>query len=64
MALKSRELATIIRDVPVEFKLEACQVHGYNKQETVAMFEKLGFASLVKRLPDDEFERSVQEALF
>jgi len=64
LAFKSRELATIMREVPIELKLEDCRVTGYDKRETVALFEKFGFKSLIKRLPADEFEMSVQEALF
>jgi DNA polymerase-1 len=64
VAFLSRTLATIDTAVPVKLDLEACLVHGYDKQKTLAIFEKFGFKSLVDRLPDDEEEKRVQEALF
>lgn len=64
VAFKSRELARIIRDVPLEFDLDKCLVSGYDKEKTFEVFESLGFKSLMERLPKDEFEMSVQEALF
>ena len=64
MALKSKKLATIVRDVPVKLKLSDCRVHGYDKEKTFELLDELGFKSLVTRLPKDEFEMSVQEALF
>lgn len=64
MAELSKRLATIMTDAPIKFDLEACLVSSYDKDETAKMFEKLGFKSLMARLPDDEYEQSVQEALF
>ncbi len=64
MALKSKELATIMRDAPIELDLEACKVHGYDKDKTLELFDDFGFKSLKDRLPKDEFEVSVQDALF
>jgi len=64
MAEKSKMLATIITDVPIELDLEACKVSGYNKDEVIKLFDKLGFKSLIGKLPADEFELGVQEALF
>lgn len=63
-AFASKELATIIRDAPIKFNLEDCGVTRYNKEKIVAMFTELDFRSLIKLLPRDEFETSVQEALF
>jgi len=64
MALLSRELATIKTDAPIKFDLEACRVSGYDKEDALKLFESLGFKSLKYRLPEDEFENDVQEALF
>lgn len=64
LARESRELARIVTEVPIKLDLEACRVHGYDKEKTLALFEELGFASLVNRLPKDEFEMEVQKALF
>lgn len=64
MAYKSQELATILTDAPIALDLDACRVHGYDKPTTLALFGELGFNSLIRRLPADEFEVGVQEALF
>jgi len=63
-AILSRQLATIDRDVPLDFVLPDCLVCGYNKSVTAELFNKLGFKSLMNLLPQDEFEKGVQEALF
>ena len=63
-AFLSQDLATIDTKVPIDFDLEACRVSAYDKTQIISMLEKLGFKSLVKLLPQDAFETSVQEALF
>ncbi len=64
VALMSQSLATINVTVPLDFDLESCRVSGYDKKQAVDIFEQLQFKSLVKLLPDDEFEKSVQDTLF
>ncbi|MBS1251987.1 MAG: DNA polymerase I [Anaerolineales bacterium] len=54
MALLSKKLVVIHRDVPVELELEACRLRDYNPQRIIDMFRTLGFRSLVDRLPDSE----------
>lgn len=63
-AFLSKELATIKRDVPLEFDLEQCRVTGYDKDQVIALFQQFGFKSLIAALPSDAFETAVQEALF
>jgi DNA polymerase I len=63
-AQMSLELATIQRDVPFEFDLEACRLRSYDKDAAVAYMEKHAFKSLIKALPEDEFEAGIQSALF
>jgi len=63
-AQMSLELATIQRDVPFEFDLEACRLRSYDKDAAVAYMEKHAFKSLIKVLPEDEFEAGIQSALF
>lgn len=60
----SQDLATIQTDAPIDLKLEACRVSGYNKQEVMELFEELSFKSLIKDLPADDFELGLQEALW
>ena len=63
-AFESKRLATIVTDVPVRLDLEMSTVQKYDKEKTVHLFEELEFRSLMNKLPNDEFEQSVQEALF
>lgn len=64
LAFLSRELATIKRDVEISYELNSCRVKSYDKQAVVKIFEDLNFSSLLKLLPEDQFESSVQDALF
>lgn len=64
MAFLSQQLATIDRAVPMDFELEPCRVSDYNKDAASALFEQFNFKSLQGMLPKDEFELSVQKALF
>ncbi len=63
-ALVSRELATIMKDAPVQFQLEDCEVVRYDKEKVVSLFQELNFKTLLSLLPPDQFETTVQEALF
>lgn len=63
MALLSQKLATIDRNVPISVSLEDCRVSGYDKTSAVELFEELGFKSLIKNLPSDDFELDVEGAL-
>ncbi len=51
-AFFSKRLATIRRDVPIDFTLEICDWKGYDEQEVIKVLESLNFKSLIKRLPD------------
>lgn len=64
IALLSKKLATISDQAPVTLDLNRCLINKYNKEPMVELFRQLGFKSLLARLPDDEFETGVQEALF
>jgi len=50
-AFQSRELVTIVRDVPVSLNLEACRVSTYDRSEVVELFRELEFINLLPRLP-------------
>ncbi|MDP6348134.1 MAG: 5'-3' exonuclease H3TH domain-containing protein, partial [Dehalococcoidia bacterium] len=52
LASQSKELATIVTDVPVELDLEACLVTAYDRNVVVELFRELEFNSLVGRLPE------------
>jgi DNA polymerase-1 len=51
-AVQSKQLATIVRDVPgVALELEAATVHDYDRDAVLELFRELEFRSLVSRLP-------------
>lgn len=50
----SKKLAQIACNVPLEFKLSDAKVHDYDKKIAEKLFKKLGFKSLLTRLPKVE----------
>jgi DNA polymerase-1 len=62
-AFLSKKLATIIKDVPIDFDLSNCLVHDYDKKKAEALFRKLEFKSLINRLPKEE-KNNKQTTLF
>lgn len=52
LAIQSKRLATIIRDVPIEVNLESMIFGDYDKDELLDKFRYFGFTSLLSRLVD------------
>ncbi|MEZ4522849.1 MAG: DNA polymerase I [Thermomicrobiales bacterium] len=52
-AFQSRELVTIVRDVPIDLDLERCAVHDYDRSAAVGIFQELEFRTLLGKLPGD-----------
>jgi len=50
-AFLSLQLVKTDRNVEIDFNLEACKFGGFDQQKVVAIFQKLGFNSLIDRLP-------------
>nr|WP_294574624.1 DNA polymerase I [uncultured Romboutsia sp.] len=50
LAIMSKKLATIIRDVPIEFNLEELEYGKYNAEDILDVFKYLGFTSLIPRI--------------
>jgi DNA polymerase I len=50
-AYLSRELATAVTDLPLEFELDAAQVGDYDRDRALELFRDLGFKSLLAKLP-------------
>ena len=50
-AFFSRELATVRRDVPIDFKLEELEWRNYDRENAERVFRGFNFNSLVNRLP-------------
>lgn len=53
-AFFSKKLATIDRNVPIDFNLSACETEKFDKNKVIGLFEELGFYTLVKRLQQNE----------
>jgi len=49
-AFFSQYLATIKKDVPIDFNLKKCSCGKFNHSKVIKLLEKLGFKSLIKRL--------------
>jgi len=50
-AFASKDLATIIQDVPMDFNLQDCRWSNYDKSKATQSMESFGFHSLIPRLP-------------
>jgi DNA polymerase-1 len=48
---QSRELARIVRDLPIEFDLEKARLSDYDRAEVVRLFREFEFRTLIDRLP-------------
>ncbi len=62
----SKILATIIKDVPIDFKKEEFQREELNKEKLKAIFDEMEFRNLSERLNLDEVrqEKGIQQTLF
>ncbi|MFQ3565724.1 MAG: DNA polymerase I [Aggregatilineales bacterium] len=63
-AFLSKDLATIRRDVPFEFDLNACVAHDFDATRVEALLRELEFTSLLEPLGRLVARRSDQMALF
>lgn len=63
-AFMSKKLATIHRDVPLDFKLSDSRLHDFDHKKVVEFLEKYRFHSLIKRLPNSKRTTGQQESLF
>jgi DNA polymerase I len=53
-AMMSKQLATIHRNVPLEWTLDDLQYHGYDSEAVRKVFQKLGFKSLLDKVADGD----------
>ena len=60
----SKKLATIDTAVPIKLDWKTTEIHEYDKNKILKLFDELQFKSLIKKLPNDSFEQSIQEVLF
>lgn len=66
-AFMSRDLATIRRDMDIDFRLEDCRWGDYDREEVLEIFRRFEFFSLIPRLGESEehveFKEPAQIAL-
>ncbi|HEX9989033.1 MAG TPA: DNA polymerase I [Chloroflexia bacterium] len=49
-ALRSKQLATIVCDAPVELDLKTCHIRGFDKEKMLLLLQELEFRSLVPKV--------------
>ena len=49
--LMGQDLSTIVRDLPVDFDLEAARLGDYDRETVIRLFREYEFRSLIERLP-------------
>ena len=62
-AFQSKELSTIVKDVPIKLDLKTCQVSHYDRNEVARLFQELEFINLLPRLPQMKVESSQPSAI-
>jgi DNA polymerase-1 len=62
-AFQSKELSTIVKDVPIKLDLKTCQVSHYDRNEVARLFQELEFINLLPRLPQMKAESSQASAV-
>ena len=60
-AYMSYDLATIFREVPLDFDLEDCKYEGVNGNELVSLLEEFEFHSLLKKLDFNEVTKEEEK---
>jgi DNA polymerase-1 len=55
-AFRSKELSTIVNNVPIKLDLRNCQVSHYDRNEVARFFQELEFINLLPRLPQMKAE--------
>ncbi|MFW6102499.1 MAG: DNA polymerase I [Chloroflexota bacterium] len=62
-AFQSKELSTIVKDVPIKLDLKTCQVSHYDRNEVAKLFQELEFIKLLPRLPQIQAESPQSSAV-
>ncbi|WP_338470474.1 DNA polymerase I [Niallia sp. XMNu-256] len=52
-AIMSKELATIMREAPIDVQLENIEYNGFDHEKLVGLFKELGFQSLLEKMGGD-----------
>jgi len=51
-AFLSKQLVTVIKNIPIKFDLEAARLKDYDRTKVIELFQELEFKSLISRLPE------------
>lgn len=63
LALLSKSLATIMREAPIEVKLDETEYNGINIEKVVAFYKELGFQTLLDKMNESTTEEAAQEPI-
>jgi len=63
-AMQSKQLATILTDMPIQLDLKKSQAIEFNIDKVKDLFYKLGFSSLINKIPDGTLTDTQQAPLF
>lgn len=61
-AMMSKELATILREAPIDVQIGDIQFKEYDKEKLITLFKELGFQSLLNKM-DNQDEAPVDDAV-
>lgn len=63
-AVLSKRLATIFREVPIDFSLDDLRYTGFDPNRVIPLFRQLEFRQLLERLVGEETEPELEEVSF
>ncbi|MFP3975359.1 MAG: DNA polymerase I [Dehalococcoidia bacterium] len=59
---QSKDLATIVTDVPVTLNLKECEIGSYDRDKVIEIFRRLEFHKLLDKLPETEAKDKEESA--
>lgn len=63
-AFESKELATLHLNVPIKLDLKAAEAHSFDTNRVRELFQRLGFRSLIDKVPNGTLTKGSQPAFF
>jgi len=61
---RSKRLVQLVADLPIDLDVESCRLSAYDREKVVGLFRRLGFHSLLQRLPKKPERPTAQLSLF
>ena len=52
LALANKSLVTIVKNVPINFDFDSCELKQFDQQNVISLFNELEFHSLIERIPN------------